>query len=58
MRNSSPQAAAQQPDDVEYNSEATRITTVTHHLRTKGSQHYKADLKTLQAERNTYNGEA
>ncbi len=58
MRDGSPQPAAQQPDDVEDCGKATRIAAVAHHLRAKRCQHYKAYLKTLQAEGYAYNGEA
>ncbi len=58
MRDGSPQSAAEQPDDVEDCSKATCIIGIAYYLRTKRCQHYKAYLKTLQAEGYPYNGEA
>lgn len=57
MRDGSPQPTAQQPDNVEYSSEATRVAAIAYHLRAEWYQYYQTNLKTLQAERNTYNGE-
>lgn len=58
MRDSSPQPAAQQPDDVEYSSEATCITAIAYHLRAKWRQYYQSYLKALQPERYAYDGKA
>ncbi len=58
VRDSSPQAAAQQPDDVKHSRETTRVTAIAYHLCAKRCQHYKAYLKTLQAEGYPYNGKA
>lgn len=58
MRDSSPQPATEQPDDVEYNSKATRVAAIAYHLRTEWRQYYQTNFKTLQPERNADNRKA
>lgn len=52
-----PQAAKEQPDDIEQGAQASRAAARTHHLPAKRRQHQSRYLETLDTKGNTNDGE-
>ena len=57
MRQRDPDAAHDEPDDVEYRRKATRVAGYLPHLPAKGSQTKNADFETLHPKRDADNGD-
>lgn len=58
MGDGDPEAAAKNPDDVEYQAQAAAVLRSAYYLLPEGPECKKTKLETLQSERNADDGEA